>query len=94
MIFTVGVTSIYDSHIDSPKGFQKGSGGSVWRFYKDAYEYLEKTDHAKRQSVYAVDADWFKDTVAVEKESFRNLKKDSKVYRVLRHVNLPKIENA
>ena len=95
MIFTVGRTAGYERYLDSPDGVKKGIGGSVWRFYKDAYCYLEATNQLAEYTVYAVDADWFKDTEEVKgsSDSIRALTKEAKLYRVLRYTSLPKINH-
>jgi hypothetical protein len=95
MIFTVGRTAGYEQYIDNPGGAKKGIGGSVWRFYKGAYCYLEATNQLGEYTVYAVDADWFKDTEEVKgsDDSIRSLTKEAKIYRVLRHISLPNISS-
>jgi len=83
MIFTIGKKEIYEKYIDEDENAAKAAGGSVWRFWKDALAYLERTKQEGEFEVYAVDADWRDDTIDTGKE-WNSLTRDAKLLRVRR----------
>lgn len=84
MIFTIGRTESYDQNIASQENCQKKGkdqnycGGSVWRTYEEALEYV-----VEGYSVYGVVADWDKDTEEnQEGGNWHNLLKDAKLIKI------------
>lgn len=85
MIFTIGKKEIYEKYIDDDPDPRKAVGGSVWKFHKDAKAHLAASDDRDEFDVYAVDADWDKDTMQEEDGvAWRSLTRAAKLLKVRR----------
>jgi len=66
MIFTVGRAILYESYFSEQEVPIKAVGGSVWRTYQEATQYLLKNEIQNEYLVYGVFADWDLDTKITE----------------------------
>ena len=85
MIYTVGKTEVYEDYMAKDKNPEKAKGGSVWRTKDDARGYLFSTKQDKTFSVYGIEADWEKDTEAVQGDpppTWRALTKSAKLVKL------------
>lgn len=85
MIYTLGFKTEYDKYIKDDLNAGKRNGGSVWRKISDAKAYLDnwaKNDpnQANLFSIYAVYADWEKDTYHDDNGDYLN--KDAKLAHI------------
>lgn len=92
MIYTVGLTHIYEAKLDvgslQKAGRRRGEGardypgGWVWRTPAEAHAYLVQRGSEEIRSVYGVDADWERDTEPAPGQPFNLLLRDAMVTRI------------
>jgi len=83
MIFTVGDRQEYEAYIDEDENPMKRKGGSVWRFWREAHDFLVRTGQEELFGIYAVEADWRDDAVPTGFE-WKTLNRDAKLVRIRR----------
>jgi hypothetical protein len=82
IVYTVGITEIYEAYISKDPVPEKAAGGSVWETREKAQTYLERCGLTEEFRVYGVVADWEKDTTAREGQEWNNLIADSLLIRL------------
>ena len=78
MIYTIGNKKAYDALLQERGSLRKGKTGSVWRTLEDAVSYINGGGLTGFQ-VYAVEADWERDTDEIKGEAWRALNKSAKI---------------
>jgi hypothetical protein len=90
MIYCIGLTARYEKALAGPSAPVKGGrapdypGGWVWQTAAGAGGFLARNGLTATHSVYAVEADWERDTEAVPGETYRRLIRNAAVHRIPR----------
>ena len=88
MIYCYGLIEKYEAALDKGEFFKRGytnpfrRGGTVYRSYEEAFQFLVERNATDIRRVYGVLADWDTETIPIPGKAERHLTRAAQVVRV------------